>query len=389
MLVLNGGGPPPGPALAHHGGAGRGGRRAAAAAPRAPGRALPAAPSCERARADRRDRVDEREGADRRTSPSRTPCVPAWSGWLRTLSRELGPDGITVNTIAPGTDRHRPLPRRVAGRAVGRGSRADLAPTGRDGGGDRRAWRASSPPRRRPTSPERRSRSTAASPEACSSGGSTMRRLLTPGRLLLASAGLAVVVLFLAWVAPAGDYLYVPNAAQAARRQGARSRAASRRRSRVRSPTSTSPSGGRRGWSAWFRSCGPDGLDARREDLVVPPGTSFDDRRDEGKAQMDRSERVAAAVALREAGYDVPRHRAGRSVEGVDPTVPAADVLEYGDVIVAAAGRRVRTPGTTPRGGRHGRARRPRSVCASAGTAAPKTVEVTNDRGSAADPAGH
>jgi 3-oxoacyl-[acyl-carrier protein] reductase len=31
-------------------------------------------------------------------------------GWLKTLSRELGPDGITVNTIAPGridTDRVR------------------------------------------------------------------------------------------------------------------------------------------------------------------------------------------------------------------------------------------------------------------------------------------
>ncbi len=35
---------------------------------------------------------------------------PGVVGWLRTLSRELGPDAITVNTIAPGridTDRFR------------------------------------------------------------------------------------------------------------------------------------------------------------------------------------------------------------------------------------------------------------------------------------------
>jgi len=27
---------------------------------------------------------------------------PGVAGWLRTLARELGPDGVTVNTIAPG-----------------------------------------------------------------------------------------------------------------------------------------------------------------------------------------------------------------------------------------------------------------------------------------------
>jgi 3-oxoacyl-[acyl-carrier protein] reductase len=35
---------------------------------------------------------------------------PGVVGWLKTLARELGPDGITVNTIAPGridTDRLR------------------------------------------------------------------------------------------------------------------------------------------------------------------------------------------------------------------------------------------------------------------------------------------
>ena len=37
---------------------------------------------------------------------------PGVIGWLKTLARELGPDGITVNTIAPGqidTERMREL----------------------------------------------------------------------------------------------------------------------------------------------------------------------------------------------------------------------------------------------------------------------------------------
>jgi len=37
---------------------------------------------------------------------------PGVVGWLKTLARELGPDGITVNTIAPGridTDRLRSI----------------------------------------------------------------------------------------------------------------------------------------------------------------------------------------------------------------------------------------------------------------------------------------
>ena len=49
---------------------------------------------------------------------------PGVVGWLRTLARELGPDGITVNTIAPGridTDRLRSL-------VPGGFSEADLEP---------------------------------------------------------------------------------------------------------------------------------------------------------------------------------------------------------------------------------------------------------------------
>ena len=35
---------------------------------------------------------------------------PGVIGWAKTLAREIGPDGVTVNSIAPGTDRHRTAP---------------------------------------------------------------------------------------------------------------------------------------------------------------------------------------------------------------------------------------------------------------------------------------
>ncbi len=63
---------------------------------------------------------------------------PGVVGWLRTLARELGPDGITVNTIAPGridTDRLRslygedgPSPEALTAIAAGRlGTAAEIA----------------------------------------------------------------------------------------------------------------------------------------------------------------------------------------------------------------------------------------------------------------------
>ena len=37
-----------------------------------------------------------------RTSRSRTRCGPGSTGWAKSLARELGPKGITVNCVAPG-----------------------------------------------------------------------------------------------------------------------------------------------------------------------------------------------------------------------------------------------------------------------------------------------
>ena len=109
VLVLNGGGPPPGPAV------GMTAESVAAAVEllltghvRLVGRCLPAL------RASGRGRIVAIESSSvREPLPNlalSNAVRPGVVGWLKTLARELGPDGITVNVIAPGridTDRFR------------------------------------------------------------------------------------------------------------------------------------------------------------------------------------------------------------------------------------------------------------------------------------------
>lgn len=152
-----------------------------------------------------------------------------------------------------------------------------------------------------------------------------------------------MLVVFLAWLVPAGDFLYLPNTPKPldgkVQVEGGKEPAPPGQISYV------DVSIRRVTWlERLVPFLRPDGSSLVAEDVVLPPGTSFADRRKDAAAQMDRSERVAAAVALREAGFEVKALPRGAFVEGVDPSVPAADVLEYGDVIVAAAGRPVRTP---------------------------------------------
>jgi Lon-like protease len=88
----------------------------------------------------------------------------------------------------------------------------------------------------------------------------------------------------------------------------------------------------------------PEGADVVPEEALVPPGSSFRERRRQNLRQMDRSEEVAAAVALRELGYEVEAEPEGALVVAVNPAAPAAGKLEATDVIVAADGTAVRTP---------------------------------------------
>ncbi len=88
----------------------------------------------------------------------------------------------------------------------------------------------------------------------------------------------------------------------------------------------------------------PEGADIVPEHALVPPGSNFGERRRQNLQQMDRSQEIAAAVALRELGYDVGAESEGALVVGVAADVPAAGRIEPTDVIAAVDGKVVRTP---------------------------------------------
>ena len=89
----------------------------------------------------------------------------------------------------------------------------------------------------------------------------------------------------------------------------------------------------------------PEGSTVVPEQAVLPPGTSEQERDRETAGQMERSELVASAVALRELGYDVQATPRGAVVIDVALDVPAAAKIEPGDVVVGVDGVPVRNPG--------------------------------------------
>jgi PDZ domain-containing protein len=88
----------------------------------------------------------------------------------------------------------------------------------------------------------------------------------------------------------------------------------------------------------------PDGSTVLPEQALLPEGTSEEDRDRQNESDMERSEQIAAVVALRALGYEVDATPTGVLVVGVAPDAPAAEKLERGDVVVEVDGRPVRTP---------------------------------------------
>jgi len=88
----------------------------------------------------------------------------------------------------------------------------------------------------------------------------------------------------------------------------------------------------------------PSGADAVPAHVLVPPGSTFEDRRRQNQRAMSRSQEIAAAVALRELGHEVTADPDGALVVAVAPDAPAHGKLRAGDLIVAADGAPVRTP---------------------------------------------
>ena len=169
-----------------------------------------------------------------------------------------------------------------------------------------------------------------------------MRRLLSPGRLLAVGLVLGVVVVGLAWLVPSNSYLILPDTAKPLE-------------PRVKvEGEKPDPPGGIYYVDVIIRQASlleellpwarPAGADLVPKRALVPPGTSFVERRRQNLRQMDRSQVIAAAVALRELGYDVRAQPKGALVVAVAPGAPAAGKLEPTEVIVAVDGKPVRTP---------------------------------------------
>jgi PDZ domain-containing protein len=76
---------------------------------------------------------------------------------------------------------------------------------------------------------------------------------------------------------------------------------------------------------------------------IRPPGTSQQQLNETNQRLIDESKPVAAAVALRAAGFPVTITGKGARVESVIDGMPAQGVLQPGDVIVAVNGQPVHT----------------------------------------------
>jgi Lon-like protease len=163
------------------------------------------------------------------------------------------------------------------------------------------------------------------------------------GRLAGGAVVALVIVAVFFWRFPSQDYLYVPDAAQpvAGRVQVQGEKPENGKGAiyfvdvKVRNAT----------WAErFFAFLRPDGATLVDGTEIVPPGSSFTEQVNDGLAEMARSEQVAAAVALKQAGFDVKADPQGALIEAIASDAPAASVLKDGDVIVRAIGKPVHTP---------------------------------------------
>ena len=167
---------------------------------------------------------------------------------------------------------------------------------------------------------------------------------MTPRRLVLAGVALLAVVVFALWSTTSGDFLYVPNEARPVAGN-----------IEVEGDAGEDASGGiyfidvRVRKARWLERLlpftRPEGASLVPGHAVTPPGQTFAQWRTQAREDMERSERIAAAVAFREAGLDVDATPRGALVEAVAIDVPAAKTIRGGDVIVEAAGTPIVTPG--------------------------------------------
>jgi len=164
----------------------------------------------------------------------------------------------------------------------------------------------------------------------------------TPGKLGLAGVLLLVFAAVLLWLLPSDTYIFLPD------------------RARPVDPLITVQGGhkirGARGIyfvdifvrkATLIERLFPsihEGAQLVPASSVLPKGVSETARQNADKREMTRSQEVAAAVALRAAGYHVVARPTGALIQQVAGDAPAAGKLQPTDVVTAADGRRVRGP---------------------------------------------
>ena len=169
-----------------------------------------------------------------------------------------------------------------------------------------------------------------------------IRARLSPTSLLLAGATLLALFVFIAATTSSNDFLFIPDTAKPVA-------------SKVTVEGGHEPENGGGLYfvdvslrkARWLERLlpflQPDGSSLVPQHAVTSPGESFAEQRVQALRDMDRSEQVAAAVALRAAGYPVKTTPKGVLVDGVAFDGRAECVLQQGVCIFAAAVKPVKT----------------------------------------------
>jgi PDZ domain-containing protein len=167
-----------------------------------------------------------------------------------------------------------------------------------------------------------------------------VRRIVTPGRLF--ALGLILLALVLgSLIVPSNDYIFLPDPAHPVAPL-------------VDVPGGHEPKKGGvyyvdvivRRAKILERLFGGlhDGADLYPASAINPPGVDDAQRRQIDLQDMQNSQVVASAVALRAAGKNVVTRAVGAKVDAVGAGLPAVGKLEPDDVIVAIDGERVTKP---------------------------------------------
>ena len=163
-----------------------------------------------------------------------------------------------------------------------------------------------------------------------------------PLGLALSGLGLLVVVFIALWLVPSDQYIFLPDRAH-----------------RVDPLVKVHGGHPRRDGGIYFvdifvrkasliERLWPgihDGADLVPKSALLGPGVNEKQRVAADEREMVRSQQIAAAVALRAAGYRVRAKPTGALIEQVASDAPAAGKLLPTDIVVTAARKRVRTPG--------------------------------------------